>query len=176
MAPLCICSRNPYQTEGSQESCAPAMANGGKVLGSICPMAILGELLFSFELCILSCDDERGMSYGGMIVHDSYVPSITNFFWRPNASWCLCDGALEVIVSSSPVTRSSSACCESFKSIKYNVLSVKKRPQRRRRIRSARDRAKPHKQTTTKQQPHAKHREQEEETKKPPKKRAALLP
>jgi hypothetical protein len=46
-------------------------------------MAIFGELLlFSFELCILSYDEERGMSYGGMIVHDSYVPSITIFFWR----------------------------------------------------------------------------------------------
>jgi hypothetical protein len=33
------------QTEGSQESCAPAMANGGKVLVSfVLSMAIFGEL------------------------------------------------------------------------------------------------------------------------------------
>jgi hypothetical protein len=74
-------------------------------------MAIFGEL-FPFELCILSCDEERGMSYGGMIVHDSYVPSITIFFGVLSASWGLCDCTMEGIVLISSVASSFPACCE----------------------------------------------------------------
>jgi hypothetical protein len=89
------------------------MANGGKVLGFICPMAILGELLFSFELCILSCDEERGMSYGGMIVHDSYVPSITNFLAsRVLPGVCVTVQWREGIVLMSSIASLSPACCE----------------------------------------------------------------
>jgi hypothetical protein len=82
-------------------------------------------------------------------------------------------------VSSSPVACPSSVCCELLKSARYNVPSVKKRPQRRHRIRSPHDRAEPqpHKQTQQRSSlTHAKREHHKQEEGRNQRKRTALPP